>query len=395
MNEDLTPSYQLNFFKRIKVLFKSVFVRNRNAYIPPPENLEIRDLIYLDFDKASSIYSQLRGGLLQETQDTKSVERGLSGKITTGNVGLLSAELGGGATNTGTVLERSVLHHDLLTYIEKDLREKVLVFDVNPLRDAETIDEIRDTLSKWGYIRAEGRAWFQHFEGISNAIDTIKKLTSAYGENVAETIKTSTEYVEAQQSIKEQVSLLKTEKNSQRKALLQRAIQDAKRELDNFDKELANLQVNIIPPSLEKLINTYLDTITPGHIHLRLYPFEKFPEFYILAKLKTQCFVDGGIDYTLFSYGSQPNVELTILGLLTSLPDIKTAGAASSTVEVQNPDISGSVSEDEDAIKTMDRAFQQVFDQLAKSIESFGRFSWYPNATIYPIAIYRSIRSSK
>lgn len=30
---------------------------------------ELRDLIYFDFDKAASVYSQIEGGLLKETQE--------------------------------------------------------------------------------------------------------------------------------------------------------------------------------------------------------------------------------------------------------------------------------------------------------------------------------------
>ena len=70
-------------------------------------------------------------------------------------------------------------------------------------------------------------------------------------------------------------------------------------------------------------IKLFIQSIMSSGISLRLYPFEEIPDLQIVANLKRDCFVEQDLDHILFTYTSQPNVKLTVLGLITSMPEIE------------------------------------------------------------------------
>jgi hypothetical protein len=122
----------------------------------------------------------------------------------------------------------------------------------------------------------------------------------------------------------------------------------------------------------------------PGRINLRIYPFEHYPSFQIMANLKKECFLDGDIDHVLFTYGPRPNIKLTVFGLITSIPNKED--------EYFNPLSEFESLEDEE--KTSEISFEQGMRGLFVGMEGFEkmiRFSRYPNVTIYPYAVYRNI----
>jgi hypothetical protein len=82
----------------------------------------LRDLLYLDWEKAASIFSQLQGGLLKETQE--SAEKARERRAGLGlSIGPLRPEVGGSAADRASVVETRVMHHDLLRMERPKRRE--------------------------------------------------------------------------------------------------------------------------------------------------------------------------------------------------------------------------------------------------------------------------------
>ena len=129
-------------------------------------------------------------------------------------------------------------------------------------------------------------------------------------------------------------------------------------------------------------IKLFIQSIMSSGISLRLYPFEEIPDLQIVANLKRDCFVEQDLDHILFTYTSQPNVKLTVLGLITSMPEIE--GHPFFT-DLQPGD------QLQDPLHQLSTAFQQIFDAIM-AVEEFGRLTWYPSISIYPLALYRNIR---
>jgi hypothetical protein len=96
----------------------------------------LSDLLYLDWEKAASIFSQLQGGLLKETRESAEADRerraglGLS-------LGPFRPEIGGSAADRASVVETRVLHHDLLLAIEDALFAGGAAVDLKSYDSAE------------------------------------------------------------------------------------------------------------------------------------------------------------------------------------------------------------------------------------------------------------------
>jgi hypothetical protein len=76
--------------------------------------MNLKNILYFDFDKAASLVSQLEGGLAkqrsetsEETQDERKIRKYELLKV-------FKSEFGGIQTDKKAVIETKVLHHDLL-----------------------------------------------------------------------------------------------------------------------------------------------------------------------------------------------------------------------------------------------------------------------------------------
>jgi hypothetical protein len=110
--------------------------------------------------------------------------------------------------------------------------------------------------------------------------------------------------------------------------------------------------------------------------------------FQVLANLKKDCFLDGDFDNFIFAYGTRPTIKLTILGLISSFPDKESPpfdpmAEFNTESEHQMPD---------------EIAFGKGFRSLFTAFEGFNKFtrySRYPNVTVYPLAVYRTIKATE
>ena len=84
-----------------------------------------------------------------------------------------------------------------------------------------------------------------------------------------------------------------------------------------------------------------------------------------------------------YSYGTRPNLKLTILGLITSLPDPNVEiPHLIDRFDESNPQIANQL--------VLEKAFANIFDKLI-DVDEYFSFSHFPNVTVFPIAIYREI----
>jgi hypothetical protein len=122
------------------------------------------DLIYLDFNKASSIYSQIKGGLINQIQsaiestDNVSPSAGIDIKF-------LKAQIGGLSQEKTSQLETKTLHHDLLVKLENELQSAGVLIDFdNHQIDVNDLDQIRNTIKNYDYVKAEGWTTIEDYE---------------------------------------------------------------------------------------------------------------------------------------------------------------------------------------------------------------------------------------
>jgi hypothetical protein len=116
----------------------------------------LRDILYFDLDKATSLISQVEGGLAQSrtegaeaVTDDRNIRRYDLLKV-------FRAEFGGIESVKKTVLETKVLHHDLLMRLEDTLFAAGFAIDVNSVVAKASLQETREQFSSATYLRAKG-----------------------------------------------------------------------------------------------------------------------------------------------------------------------------------------------------------------------------------------------
>ena len=152
------------------------------------------------------------------------------------------------------------------------------------------------------------------------------------------------------------------------------------KEMQNTLERMTKIEVDQVPDWLIKGLRLLIETFMPTRINFRIYPFRECPSFQVLCNLKRDCFVDSDLEHLLYGYGNQPNVPLAVFGLITSLP---AAGGPEfePLSEFNDPAQLGPE-------QVFENAFRQVFVGIG-GVDSFVRFSRYPNVTVHPIGVYR------
>ena len=91
----------------------------------------LRDLVYLDFDKAASIWSQCQQGLPDRMSVTEDSGQSTAAGTKFGLLSIAGANLGVDYLEKRSTLESRTLHHDVLNRVELHLADSGLVTDLS------------------------------------------------------------------------------------------------------------------------------------------------------------------------------------------------------------------------------------------------------------------------
>jgi hypothetical protein len=344
---------------------------------------ELRDLIYFDFDKAASIFSQVEGGLLKEMQESaEEAKEDRAAALL--NLGFFKPELGRSSQERTSVLESRVLHHDLLTRLEEALQRLGILLNVNNEVEAENFDysdeQLHAMVSEPSFVVAEGWASIEDYNKFDFFASNFKALATFINKCQTYGIEQSSEYKALKEVLDSAKEAVKREKDSRRKVQIRAQVNNLEQQLN---EALNKGTAEDVPDWLLEGMKLFISTLMPDRINLRVYPFEQNARFEILSNLKRQCFIDSDLENVTFAYGIRPNVRLTVLGMVTSIPkeNDELFDPLSAAAENSNGD--------EDQFETSFRGIFKAFE----GFERFVRFSHYPNITIYPIAVYQRLKS--
>lgn len=347
---------------------------------------DLRDLIYLDVPKASSLLSQAESGLLQEIRESEEGSSDAKGTVGAG-VSFLKAEVAGTLSERGSRSETRVLHHALLTRLEEVLRGRAMLQDVTAAAGTgNTAEALRDRVTSHPYVRARGWVVFEDYARMKSRMEQFNTLAAFLRKCSQMTLEKTDEYRTVKGQIAAQKQTAEQERDRERRRDALKEVQHAEAGLD----QLVSHFVGANAPSplddwLVKGVGHWIDTFHPDQIHLRLYPHPDVPGFHLLANLKRSGFLDDSVDNVLFAYGSRPNVQLSMLGLVTSAPrpDGPAFDPMAEYAAPTEPDAVGD-------IRGFEQGFRQAFVGL-QGLETFARFERFPNVTVYPIAVFRDV----
>ena len=319
------------------------------------EQKEIKEFIYFDLEKALSIYSQLEDGLIQEEKVGSVKGEALHPEFGVNLFGL-NAGLGGEKSSSHQKFLSKVLHHNVLNRLENSLSSVNLLTDLNKI-SAKDQDTILSEIEGASYIKASGPSTFENLRRLNRMLPDINKTIDFLNECRASGVPTAKELMTS--------GVSKADAQKQIAVMKQAIRNDIVARLD--DKMLKGMV---------KFFKDYLEE----RIVFRSQPFDSCKEVQVRAQLKDSCFLTDDEDHLSFSYGLNPKMDITVIGLITSMP------AKDESLNHQfDPTIN--IDGDMGAMEEKLRNFIEAFENL-KSMVSFDR---YPVITVYPVAIYRSI----
>lgn len=346
-------------------------------------NPKIRDFLYFDLDKASSILSQFEWGLIDQISITQDETDSKSGGIKAGIPHIAEANLGAENQNRQSIFETKKLHHDIFNRIETQLTQAKMVVDLLPLLEKSEIspDNIREVIGNKPFIKAQGWSVIEDYQRIMSITSRMNEIMGFINQSQIYTLKQKPEFVELQTQIEAKRQEIKQIKDPNHRSLQSTKL----RALENQVEKL--LASETTTSGLEQWlldgIKQWIDTFMPDRINFRIYPFESLPSFQVLCNLKRDCFVDQNLEHLLYGYGNRPNIPLSAFGLITSIPP-KNKSSFNPMAEFgdnNSPDIA------------FESVFRKIFDAM-EDFESVVRFSHYPNITIHPIAVFREFDTS-
>ena len=345
---------------------------------------QIRDLLYFDFDKAASIWSQFAGGLREKLSVTEDAGKNENAGVRFGIPKIAEANLGTLNTDKTSTLESRLLHHDLLNLLERQLEEEGLLIDLVKNVDIEesSPEIIREAVGEYPYIRATGTSVIEDYKRIEMIAREFKKLTEFIKKCGITSVEQSPEFLRLKETVAEQKRTISKIKDRDQKINAQAEL----RKLESAISELTKSDLGNLDDWLLQGIRHWVSTFVESRLNFRVYPFLNCPACHIICNLKRDCFVDQDLEHLLYGYGTQPNVPMSVVGLITSLPQIRSIKF--DPLAEFNEDL------DADDKRNFEKAFRGMFGAMDE-IEDFMRYSRYPNITVHPIAVFRSFQSRK
>lgn len=343
----------------------------------------IKDLIYFDLEKARSLISQLRGGLIHEIsrafEDESELNSGLGF-----DVKVFKGNIGGKDKEKQIRTEKIEIYHELLNQIEQELNERKLLTDINKSFEnfEGSFNDFMDATPDLNYIKARGWSQFEDFERFKNIFSNfneIQRLIFSSGLLESPEIKNLQSQIK---DAKKRVELL--DRNQKAKELSK--LKSIEKQFDEKLKEVTD--IHVFDDDFINRVKIFLDTFSPNRLNFRLLPLEDFSEFQILANLKEKYLVDSNFESIIYTYGTRPNIKLSVIGIITSCPRQDDNRVAPNDEFLMYNDC------ELDETKGFEKAFRNVFS----SFEEFEKFFFvpsFPKLSISPIAIYREIMINK
>jgi hypothetical protein len=247
---------------------------------------KIRDLLYFDLDKASSLLSQFEWGLIDQisiTQDETDSESG-GAKVWIPQV----AELNFGADRQKkhSIFETKKLHHDILNRIETQLTQAELVVDLTSSleKDENSADRIREVIGDKPYVKAQGWSVIEDYQRIMSITSRLNEIIGFISQSQIHGIKQNSEFVELQAQIETKRQEIKQIKDRNQKTLETTKLKALESQVE---KALASATTTSgLEQWLLDGIKQWIDTFMPDRINFRIYPFENIPSFQVLCNLK-------------------------------------------------------------------------------------------------------------
>lgn len=348
---------------------------------------EVKDFIYLDMEKVSSLYSQLTGGIIQQYEASTSSSSN-NKNLRNYDFKIFKHEAGGTDSDSQSLKETRISHHDIYNELESSLFEHGYAAEigVDITKEQVVSGEATSIFENTLCVKAEGWAVLEDYERISRIADNYGDIAALINKSIESSLKDSPECSELLEKIELQKSEIKSMKNGQQKT-------KRKNELVELEKSIQSLiessQIGAVEDWIIDGMRNWIRVFLPRIFNFRLYPFVDLDNFHILSNLKRESFVENDTESVHFLYGSKPSVKISLLGVITSIPYEN-----DQTFDPMSEFDDDKVEEEGNEAESIEKAFRGVFRGF-DGFEEMVRTCRYPRIMVQPIAIYRTIKPNK
>lgn len=343
--------------------------------------MNLYDYIYVDLDKAISLYSQLTGGVveLRETQSEKSSsadnKRNYDFKV-------FKHDAGGTAHDREQDTTTIKPHHALLQELESELMSSGYLLDLDTIAEGNTLKnrELRSMLKKALCIKCTGRIVVEDYERMKKIGQDFPEIVKLINRSHADTLKDTPQFQKIDRQIQD---LEATTGDRNKKARAKQKAKQLRLELDNLIA--SSTAVDMVPQWILDGMGTWIDAFLPSITNIRVYPFEDQDDEHVFGHLDADNFTIPDPTAFHFTYGSFPTEEFTILGVVTSVPSSEEE-SFTPLAEFDKKDL-----KDYESVESAFRGMFRGFDGM----EAMVRTCRYPRILVHPVLVYRQTSPNK
>lgn len=339
--------------------------------------MDLFDYIYVDTDKVVSVYSQLTGGVVEIREAVSENTRNNDNKRKY-DFKIFKHDAGGSSQDKEGLKEIIKPYHSFFSELEEELITQGHMIDLSKDGYNSKIkdDEFRSILKQTFCIKVTGRCVIEDYERIKSISSVYPDITNLINKSCETALKNSEQYKELIGIIEKQESeiALITDRNKKERA---KALLKSKRK--EFDSALTSQKISGVDQWILDGMKTWINAFLPGIVNLRVYPTSECMEVHVFGHLKKECFFDSDSNSFHFTYGSIPTENITLVGIITSVPTQKEDDFFP-LKEFQNKELSN-----EEGIESAFRGVFRGFDGFEQMI----RTCRFPRILVYPLLVYR------
>jgi hypothetical protein len=348
---------------------------------------EIKDFIYLDMEKVSSLYSQLSGGMVQSVESSSATSED-SKNLRNYDFKLFKHEAGGTKAGSSVLKETRVSHHEIYNLLEQELFSNGYAAEIGVDISKENIDsgDAVKIFESALCIKAEGHIVLEDYERLTRIADNYDDIRKFINNSIQSNLKETPELKEFIANIDVKKEEIKKMKNGSSKIIKKNELNSAENELSEF---MTSNQVSKVEDWIIEGLKTWVRVFLPDVFNVRLYPFDDSENFHVMSNVKRKFFLDDNTESVHYLFGSKPTIKVTMLGVITSIPQ-KEGESFEPMREFDNADLETEGNE----AKSVEKGFRGVFRGF-EGLEVMIRNCRYPRIMVQPIAIYRAIKPNK
>jgi hypothetical protein len=342
--------------------------------------MSLYDYIYVDLEKVISLYSQMTGGVVEVLERSAEHSRSADNKRNY-DFKVFKHDAGGTEFDKKTSRESIKPHHALLKELEAALAAEGYLVDLagsnmaKSFRDSDFRAQLKDTFC----IKVCGRAVIEDYERIKAIAEVFPEVIKLINRGAESRLLGSPAYLDLKGQLDTAEKALKSIKDRNARSSEEKNLKKWKDALSALLE--TTTKIDVVEQWILDGTKTWIDAFLPGIVNLRVYPNIDRPDEHVFGHLKKECFEDSDTGSFHFTYGSFPTENLTMIGIVTSVP-AQEGEQFKPLTEFKKGELADH--------ESVERGFRGVFRGF-DGLEQMIRTCRFPRVLVHPLTVYRSV----